>query len=351
MEVQPHVAIVIVNWNGWQDTVECLESVLRLDYPAYQVIVCDNGSTDGSLERIQAWAAGRVPAPATCNKLSSHTMPPVMKPISCTCLSRSQAEAGVMTDSRLVLIDAKANLGFAGGNNLALRYLRTRGYGSYFWLLNNDTVVEKGALNALICRMVADPAIGMCGSTLLYYHRPDIIQGLGGATYNRWLGTNRHLGVLEPFGELPDPGQVEERMDYVVGASMLVSERFLAEIGLMGEDYFIYFEELDWAMRAKGHFLMGWAPDSIVYHKEGGSAGTTFDLKRKPSQVDYFLTRNKLIVTRRYFSMNLPTVYLGLVVTCFNRIWRGQWARLSIIMAAVKDSWQMSDHPRRYFGA
>ena len=84
---------------------------------------------------------------------------------------------------------------------------------------------------------------------------------------------------------------------------------------------------------------------------DAGLSGLRFDLKRKPSQVDYFLTRNKLIVTRRYFSMNLPTVYLGLVVTCFNRIWRGQWARLSIIMAAVKDSWQMSDHPRRYFGA
>ena len=202
-----------------------------------------------------------------------------------------------MTDSRLVLIDAKANLGFAGGNNLALRYLRTRGYGSYFWLLNNDTVVEKGALNALICRMVADPAIGMCGSTLLYESARDTVQALGGAHYGRWLGTVKHIGHHERWPQRVDEGAVERQLSYLIGASTLASRAFLETVGLMQDDYFLYFEELDWAARAKGRFRLGYAARSTVYHKEGSSIGGNDRAKASKSYTAdlYALTVEQLV--------------------------------------------------------
>lgn len=302
----PGVYVVVVNWNGWADTVECLESVFRLRYPRYRVVVCDNASKDDSLARIAAWAEGRVAAPTDAGALRRLSSPPVPKPVPYAVLGRSEAERGprVPDAVRLELIATGGNLGFAGGNNVALRCAVARDDFEYAWLLNNDTVVEPDALDRLVARMAERPRAGLCGSTLLDYEPPHAVQALGGATYNRWLGTARQIHS-EPSGLAE---RVESRMAYVVGASMLVSKAFLREVGLLNEEYFLFFEELDWAVRARGRYSLAFAPGSVVYHKAGRSTGLS--ARRYSAAAEMLVHRSQIRYTRAHMPFFLPLVGL-----------------------------------------
>ncbi|MEM2073509.1 MAG: glycosyltransferase family 2 protein [Nitrososphaeria archaeon] len=335
----PKVAIIILNWNGWRDTIECLESVFRIDYPNYQVIVCDNNSTDGSMEYIKAWAEGRLDVfiPQS-NPLRYLSFPPVPKPIPYIQYQRVEAEAGGFTeddDKRLILIQNGENLGFAGGNNIGLRYALKKEV-EYVWLLNNDTVVEPNALIHMVYRMKQVPRAGICGSTLLYYQHPDKIWALGGTIYNKWLAIPRNIGLSKRLSWPVDLQKIENCMDYVAGASMLVSRAFLKDVGFMSEEYFLYFEELDWAERARGRFTLAYAPYSIVYHKVGSS--TDYYNKKLNNKSEYHFYKNKLVFTRKFFPWLLPTVYLGLIVSLFIQIFRRRWSKVWIIIKIIINS-------------
>src|SRR5699024_9983431 len=138
---------------------------------------------------------------------------------------------------------------------------------------NNDTVVGTQALRHLIDRMEEDPDIGICGSKLIYYHDQDTLQALGGGFFNKWFGTVTTIGGQESIDMTFSRDEIESRLDYIVGASMMVSEILVNKIGLLNEEYFLYYEEIDWAMRSKEEFNLGFAPQSVVYHKEGASTG------------------------------------------------------------------------------
>lgn len=327
------VYVILVNWNGWGDTVECLESLLRSEPEGVRVIVCDNGSTDGSLEHLKSWAAGGVEALAPAGPLQRFSFPPVAKPVSCRVLTREEAEEGRgdARDAALTIIDTGANLGFAGGNNVGLRFALSRDDFRYAWLLNNDTVVAPGALARLVERMEEMPQAGICGSTLLRYEEPHRVQAHGGGYYCRWIALPWHLGRLKKAGDRVDRRKVEGAMNYVVGASMLVSKNFLQEVGLLCEDYFLYFEESDWAMRARGRFRLAYAPESVVYHKIGGSIGTSSDPRDKSLACDFYSARNRIFFTRRFFPAALPTVYLSLLGTLLTRALLGKWDRVLLI--------------------
>jgi len=158
----------------------------------------------------------------------------------------------------------------------------------------------------------------------LFYHEPEGVQARGGATYNKWLGSNRHLGLFQKNSRPVIPAEIERKMQYVIGASMLVSKAFLETVGLMSEEYFLYFEELDWVARARGRFSLAYADRSLVYHKEGGSGGTSSDPKQKSLLAEFFTIRNRLLFTRKFYPWALPGVYAGICMALFNRIRRGQ---------------------------
>jgi len=309
------VLVLVVNWNGWADTIECLESVFRLRHPAFRVFVCDNGSTDGSLERLLAWSRGELdlwlPPSAALRRFSS---PPVPKPIRSVVHAPRRAESGgdPGEDVPLVLVRSETNLGFAGANNVGLRYALSRNDVDYVWLLNNDTVVDEGALGQLLRRMEQDPRIGMCGSTIALYHEPDRLWARGGATYNRWLAYPRCIGLGRPVGEPAAAQDVERAMAYVAGASMLVSLAFLRDVGLLCEDYFLYFEELDWAARARGRYRMGYAPQSLVYHKVGRATALLWKGAGGRGRQRDLVYRNMLLFTRRFHPAAVPTVRLSI---------------------------------------
>lgn len=332
--------VLILNWNGWRDTLECLESVFRSDYPSFQVAVCDNGSLDGSMEQIRAWAEGELQAGAPeGHALRRLSFPPIPKPIPFAQYDRARAEAGGELGSvppPLTLIQTGANLGFAAGNNVGLRYALAVGRFEYVWLVNNDAVVEPEALRSLVEVLESRPEAGMCGSTLLEYSEPARVQALGGARYNRWLSTVRPIVAREPARTQREGRSVEARLSYVAGASMLVRRAFLEQIGLLCEEYFLYFEELDWAARARGKFSLAYAPASRVYHKEGRSTGASDRAGTKSAWADFYFQRNRRLFARKFHPFTLPCVYLGLGLSLLNRLRRGRWDQARALVRAVK---------------
>jgi len=332
--------VQILNWNGWRNTLECLESVFRLRYPSFQVVVCDNNSADGSLNQIVHWAEGRldVDAGAVNNDLAHMVIPPIKKPVPFAVYDRVQAENGGGMDKdegRLILIQTNANLGFAGGNNVGLRYIMRRADYSHVWLLNNDTVVDPGALDEMARRASEKEGCGICGSTVMHYHQPGKVQALGGATYNRLLARPRLITSAMAAEAASGAEYVERRMGYVYGASMLVTRGMLEDVGLMSEEYFLYFEELDWIRRAAGKYTMAYAESSIVYHKGGESIGTSSDIETRSFISDYYFTRNRLLFTRNYYPLLIPFIYLVLISDVFRRILKRQPERAMMITALL----------------
>ena len=338
---RPSVYVVILNWNGWADTVECLESVFRSDFARFKVIVCDNASSDGSLAKVRLWAEGLLnPLVHPGNPLRRLAWPPLAKPIPYLELDARQAgseAACAGTEAPLVLIQTGANLGFAGGNNVGLRHALACPECDYVWLLNNDTVVSEQALSSLArcAESHRDAAVGLVGSKLLYYHDPGVIQGIGGV-YNKLLATNAHVGAGARDDGRYDSEQAQGLIHYPIGASLFVSRPFLAQVGLLCEEYFLYFEELDWVLRGR---RLGWdfryCWHSVVYHKEGASIGGDSRQEQKSSLADYWSLRNRLVFTRKFYPRWLATVYLGFLAVVLNRIRRRQFGRLPMIFSLL----------------
>lgn len=323
------VAVILVNWNGWRDTLECLESLRDITGTEHRVIVCDNGSTDESLVKLTEWAEASG-----------------LDYCLCGC---EKAEAGgePADDPQLVLIRIGENRGFAGGNNVGIRYGLAQGCFDYFWLLNNDTVVTPDSLTRLVERMAEDARIGLCGSTILEYRRRDKILALGGGHYVSCLGVPWHHGKGWRYGRKDIDWQLAEvRMNYVEGASMLVSRRFVEQVGLMNEEYFLYFEEADWAERGRDRFRLGYAPLSIVYHKVGASIGTSRNPARKSYVCDYYNIRNRIRFTRNYYPAALPTVGLVLLFEALIRLLCGKADRAAMILRLmVRGGADLEDRP------
>ena len=329
IETSPSVGIVLLNWNRWNFTLSCLESLFRLNYSNYSVIVCDNNSTDGSMHKLQDWAAGQQPAPLPPQaELQGLVQPPSIKPVAFRALSRSEAELALKQPVvPLTLIQTGANLGFAGGCNVGVRYALTQGM-DYIWLLNNDTLATPDSLQQLINLIQRHPEIGICGSTLLSMCHPSYVLALGGGRLRHSTGTTKHIGEGRhwPFPE-EDGGELESQlMDYVVGASMLVSRAFVETAGLMDEGYFLYYEEIDWARRLPPGISLGYAPSSVIYHREGGTTGGLIRSHYYRSLIRFTWRHN-----RRYITLVLIRMALRVPEALFHRNWQELKALFSLL--------------------
>lgn len=333
-ETLPHVDIILVNWNSHVDTLECLESVFRLDYPKYRVIVCDNASHDDSIRRIEDWSRDcTVVKPASGQYESLFLTPRSKSPIVNTRYSREEAESvplGIV-DAPLVLIDTGGNLGFAGGNNVGLRYSCRQGDAQFVWLLNTDTVVRPDSLTHLVQRAMLDNRIGMVGSKLVHYWTPSTVQALGGGSFDLRSTRTTHLGAgLNVSDTTPSADTIEASMSYVIGASMLVSKSFIQDVGLMCEDYFLYYEELDWAVRGRRRYQIAYAAESIVYHKVGGSSSKVASVGALR-----FIYRNRLKFVARHFPSRFRFTILSLLWEMLRHILRGRLSQASLIFSAL----------------
>lgn len=297
------VYIVVLNWKNAIDTIACINSLLELKNVLFRIIICDNSSPDDSYSVIRTWLLdnGHI---GSCKLIE---------------LDRHHAEKYTISSNEdgVYLIQTGANLGYAGGNNVGIRFAMNQSDMRYVWVLNNDTVVDPFSLNYLVNRCEADSTIGICGSKLVYDHDRSKLQGFGGI-YNSWFCSTKHYAAFADSDLIFDEVAVSSKIDYVIGASIFFPRLFLEEIGLFCEDYFLYYEEIDMCLRAKGKFNIGIAVDSIVYHKEGASTNGGVSVIS-----DFYSVRNRLIITKKFNPLKYIFVWCSLFGVLFNRIMRG----------------------------
>ncbi|MHC2018722.1 glycosyltransferase family 2 protein [Methylobacterium sp. CM6247] len=321
------IGIVILNYNGWRDTIDCVLSVLRVPEPI-SIIVVDNASPDGSEKHILSWAT------TDLRRLNEKRAQDALPPITFAHLTKEEqlsASQGEVVD--ITFIQAGYNGGYAAGNNIGIRFMLARGC-EFIWLLNNDTIVEPSALTWLLARAREDPQIGLCGSTLVYYEHPDIIQARGGAHFRPWRGWGADIGCGSSLADRVKSELVEAQLSYINGASVLASRPYLEAVGLLEESYFLYWEEIDWAFRARRRFKLGYAQSSVVRHKVGASIGT----RQHESQsilADFYLLRGAVAFCIRYSRISLPGILLGVARQMVGLALRGDWSRIGQLLRAL----------------
>jgi hypothetical protein len=262
-----HVAVLIVSFNGADDISRCLGALQQSTYSDFRVVVCENGGFQ-AFQRLRTVLPGRLTGG---------------QPVE--------------------LLLAPDNLGYAGGINYCLS--RTEAADAY-WILNPDTEPEPAALGALIERLLKDDC-GAVGHDLVLSNGR--LASLGGGRWKAWSARAVSVNHGKPRPARVDAKAIEERLDYIVGASMLVSAGFLARVGRMREDYFLYCEEVEWCLRAGmlGERL-GYAPDALVLHAHGTATGGGGALRQRSRIATFLIERNRILVTRDLYGSRLPVV-------------------------------------------
>lgn len=246
----PPVAIVVLNWNNARDTVSCLDSLARLDYPNPWVIVVDNGSTDDSVAQIQA------------------------------------------THPNVTLIETGTNLGYAGGNNVGVKRALVAEI-SYVCILNNDVTVEPEFLTALLAALHSQPDVGIV-TPLVAEHNAggDCVWALGSVVDWRTASVTRQYA-----GSDVDPwrGRAPFEVEIASGAAMLVRREVFEQVGLIDESFFLYFEEVDWSLKVRqaGYRILA-VPSSVVGHEVSATLGANSPV------IDYYMLRNHLRLIGRH---------------------------------------------------
>ncbi len=269
----PLVYCVVVNWNGWQDTLACLSSLACQDYPRLRVIVVDNGSTNDSSAKIR----------------ESHPW--------------------------IDLIETGKNLGFAGGCNVGTRRAVQNG-ADYIWLLNNDTIAPSDTASKMIRIAQVHPKAGAIGSVLYFMDDPQKVQAWGGGSLNLWTGYVSHFKSPAQFG--PNC--------FLTGASLLIPRHICEEVGVLYEGCFMYCDDSDFCLRVQraGYELVV-ATDTAILHKEGGS--TT----KRSAVIDGYSTTSAQRLLRRHAPVPAVSIIVFLTLRVLNRIRRGEWKNLAAV--------------------
>jgi len=257
------VCIILINWNNFEDTKECINSLLNSTETNFDIVVVDNNS--------------------------------IIKPN--------------FTDKRIKVIYLSENLGFAGANNIGIKYAAENKY-EYVWILNNDTIVERDTLLVLLDAATSSES-QVITNLILYYDTPNQIWFAGGY-YSKIFGKGIHRYINRNVNKV----QLKRtKTEFATGCSIFINTKVFEDIGLFDEKLFAYSEDLDLSMRLKkrGYNIL-FVPQAVVYHKVGRSFkinNTASEGKSSPLQV-YLFARNRIIVSRRYMSkINFSLFYLN----------------------------------------
>lgn len=340
----PRVAICIINYKGWQDTIECLKSLDELTYPNAEVVLVENGSGDDSRFKLESFFKQFTMRPLKIPDMDR------LKVYNLTAVEKLYEITGWKNLARVTFIISGENLGFAGGNNLAVNWLELQqGKPEYYLFLNNDTTVEPDFLAKLIAflrnppksifdmagRLYQNPKLGIVGPKILNFYDHTRIWFIGGR-FERYFTRGVHIGYDKKDNQPQKPFLV----DYYTGCALMVKREVLQEIGLMREDYFMYYEDADWCLRARQKgWLVGVEPQAVIYHKASRTTQA-----ESPFYI-YYMVRNGFSLAKRHapsFSKLAAYVLsllvftkqlLKLIYSPRNRKWA------LAIMKGVKDFW------------
>jgi GT2 family glycosyltransferase len=275
----PAVFCSVLNWNGWRDTIECLDSLKQCRYPHLTVIVVDNGSTDDSVARIR----------------SAHP--------------------------DILLLESGKNLGFAAGNNIAIRYALAHN-ADCVWLLNNDTKPAPDSLSALVAKLLTDQRIGAVASICYYADAPSTVEAWGGARVNLWVG----------YGRNSTQPRRDDWFQSLNGTSLLVARAAIEDAGLLDEGFFLYWEDTEFCLRLrKNRWRLAAAPDSRVLHKVNASTGGNSVI------IDRYGTASCLRMLRLHSPAPFLSLFLYPAFLFMRRLLRLQFSRCRGIWAGIQD--------------
>ncbi|MCU1287273.1 MAG: glycosyl transferase family 2 [Acidobacteriales bacterium] len=307
MQQTPKVYVVLVNWNAWGHTLECLESIYHSDYPNFQVIVVDNASSDDSVSKIESWARGELLVQTDVpDEMKPYSSPPVSKPIRTAALTLQESQSVEQITGEdstflrlsatgpypLVLIQSGANLGFGAGNNVAMSFISKRGDADQIWLLNNDTVIEPTTLSAMVA--TAKSAPGIIGSVVRYYSQPIKVQAYGGGHFSSLTGSARLISK-----------PARKSVNFIFGASFMLDRSTLDQIGLFDENIFMYFEEVEYCIRAKERGILMSFSHANVYHKVRASSGDQYFQWKS-------IYKNRVYTMRKHFGRGWWILFMAL---------------------------------------
>lgn len=292
------VAIIILNYNGADDTISCVESILKhVSYSNYRVFVADNCSPNGCFEKIH-------------NSFKDNPI--------------------------VVCLQTGANKGFAYGNNFAIKNAMETYKPDYYWILNNDTLLIDDAVTKQCSYFQNNSNIGILGVNLLYFTHPDIVQACAGSTFDNSTMISRHLyNGINKF-DIPDTSVIEHELSFVSGASMFVSSDFIADTGLLSEDYFLYYEELDWVHRMnKQKYKLSFCRDAFILHKEGASIGSSSMHRAASAFSVYHICRSRLLFCSKYYPMQRYSVLIRMARYLFSSFFKFQYSVAFSIFKAM----------------
>jgi GT2 family glycosyltransferase len=286
------VAIILVNWNGREFTEACLESLRKVDYPNFKVILVDNASAD--------------------------------------------QEGNKLKDSfpEIELIQNPQNLGFAGGNNVGIRWALEQGF-SHICLLNNDTQVEPGFLGEMVLKFGQSKSTGVVQPMILFLHNPKEIWSAGG----KWIPKLARAITLGDREPLANYRVKSTHLDWATGCCMMISREALIKSGLLNEQYFIYFEDVEWSLRIKSQgFGIELAPNAIIFHEAGAASKKSHAEGVLSPRVFYYHVRNQFLLVRQHktflgFAYHLGRFFLWMLYF----LGRRRFKKLKAVAKGIRD--------------
>lgn len=252
---QPRVSIIILNWNSYEVTLDCLLSLRKIDYSNFEVVLVDNGSIDESPEKLLANAP------------------------------------------EIRLIRNATNLGFAGGCNVGMRDALRRGT-DYLLLLNNDTIVGPDFLSQLVRVAESDEKIGAVSPKILFFDRPDRLNYAGGE-HRPWRLFPKVFGLRQL-----DDGRYDKlrEVSFLTGCAFLIKAEVVRKIGVLEEIYFHFYEDIEWSLRVlKAGFKTFYVPAAKIWHKEH----YVTDKNQGNGFIEFNLARANMIFARKHVPLRL----------------------------------------------
>jgi len=320
------VPIILINFNNTPDTIECLQSILGSLNKNYIVTIVDNSTDNGPVEELLKWLNNPYPV-ASISDFGDITFD---EPIKTSFYAQDELEKGEKLIKELVpgsiIVIKTTNKGFAHANNIGMNLFLQNEKVDWIWLLNNDTVVPTESIQKFYdCVSKLPENVGILSTALTSYFSPNNVQGY----YGKY---NTYTGVSKAILECPsDDIKILDKYHTAMGASQFVKRSFLKDVGLMSEEYFLYFEEIDWSVRAyKKNWKLAMTPLINIYHKEGSTIHGSADEKSLLGDLCDLVNRIKF--TKKHLPALLPFIYGGLILSIANRIRRNQIKRAGLIL-------------------
>lgn len=294
----PKVAVVVLNWNGWEDTLECLKSLFQIEYSNFEVLVVDNGSTNESVNKILEWFNLYKDKAIDFSEYSEteHLVSKELNP----------------ERIRLHFIKNAKNYGFSGGNNQAFEKAVRDCYSEYVLLLNNDTVVDKNFLTKLVEGMESNLKIA-AEAPLVYYHEstPKNVVYCFGGSVNMFTGFVKHRFMGEVNPELP-PIQF---VNFLEGSALFLRSSVFLKEKIFDDKFFAYFEDVDLSYRlSKKGYLLACISKAKIWHKVSKSSKATKKAYYLIRNLIWFIKKDATFIQKLVFFMYLPFRFAYLVL-------------------------------------